>query len=239
MAEMLAKNFTITHAMRSKIASLGSRLLKGDVRQQKQHVKDILDDEPDLVEPTLLLLQRGLMYDFLGNIKRRLPTACTKSFLVPLRTMTKFVVTHSFLSLSDLKTIRKRAASDKVNILERIFCFGTRHDREDPITEHNEDAFLTEMECRHTAAGEPLQGLKMSGQAIDWGLAVATAWPTPRVRACRPSHMCSIARARSRWFCARGGVPSTQVFPRACGFPASRFAQEGGGGPRSSRHSRS
>lgn len=142
MSDRMSKNFTITHAMRSKFASLGSRLLKGVVKSQKQHIKEILDDEPDLVEPTLLLLQSGLMCDFLGNIKRRLPSSCTKIFLVPVCTMTKFVVSHSILSLSGLKGIRKQASQEKLDILERLFCFGTRLDREDPITDHNEDALL-------------------------------------------------------------------------------------------------
>lgn len=168
MADSIAKNFTITHAMRSKFASLGNRLLKGDTRAQRQQIKDFLDEEPDLVGPTLLLLQSGLMYDFLGNIQRRLPQSCTKLHLVPVRTMTKSIVSHSALSLGELKSLRKESAKDKTNVLEHLFCFAVRLDREAPVVERQEDAFLADMEARHQAAGEPLMTLELGGARVDW-----------------------------------------------------------------------
>ena len=66
--------FTITDAMRSKFNSLGKKLHKGDCKANKMIIKELLDDDEDLVVPTLMLLQSGLMLDlFNANLKRRLP----------------------------------------------------------------------------------------------------------------------------------------------------------------------
>ena len=143
--------FTITDAMRSKFNSLGKKLHKGDCKANKMIIKELLDDDEDLVVPTLMLLQSGLMLDlFNANLKRRLPPCCTKIYLVPVKVMIKCIISRSALTLSELKSSR-RVAGGKV--LEQLFLYATASDRDDPVLEHDEELFTKGMEARHSALG--------------------------------------------------------------------------------------
>ena len=85
--------------MRTKFNSLGKKLERGNVKQNKLLIKELLDDDDELVEPTLLLLQSGLMLDLCRiNLQKRLPTCCTKMALVPVKVQVKCVVAWSNLS---------------------------------------------------------------------------------------------------------------------------------------------
>jgi hypothetical protein len=154
--------------MRSKFNSLGKRLQKGDVRANKQLIKELLDDDDDLVEPTLMLLQSGLMVDlFKSNLQRRLPPCCTKMHLVPVKVQIRCVVAWSSLTVKDLKEIRLAAGKGE-KALEQLFLFGVRLLRDESVDEHDEAKFIEHMSVRHTAAGKPLEGLKVVDNKVDW-----------------------------------------------------------------------
>ena len=162
--------FTVTNSMRTKFNSLGKKLERGNVKQNKLLIKELLDDDDDeLVEPTLLLLQSGLMLDLCRiNLQKRLPTCCTKMALVPVKVQVKCVVAWSNLSLSELKAVRKQAGKNG-KIVEQLFLFATRTEKDDPVLEHDEIAFVEAMELRHVANGSPLQNLVLGpGPAVDW-----------------------------------------------------------------------
>lgn len=158
----------MTNAMRSKFNSLGKKLHRGDVNSNKVQIKELLDDDDDLVVPTLMLLQSGLMLDlFNANLKRRLPPCCTKMYLIPVKVMLKCVVAWSSFTLSEIKQIRK-AAGRESKVLEMLFLFAVRLGRDDPVQEHDEESFVREMEIRHRALGKPLEAIKVNNSLVDW-----------------------------------------------------------------------
>jgi hypothetical protein len=163
-----ASPFTITNAMRTKFNSLGKKLRRGDIKSNKMEIKDLLDDDDESVLPTLMLLQSGLMLDlFKSNLSRRLPPCCTKMSLVPVKVQTKCVVAWGSLTMTDVKLLRKHADKDD-KVLEQLFLFSTRSQRDDAVLEHDEEAFVSSMELRHSALGCPMNKIVMEGNKIDW-----------------------------------------------------------------------
>ena len=163
-----ASPFTITNAMRTKFNSLGKKLHRGDIKANKMQIKDLLDDDDEVVLPTLMLLQSGLMLDlFKSNLSRRLPPCCTKMSLVPVKVQTKCVVAWGTLTMTDIKLLRKHAAKDE-KVLEQFFLFSTRCQGDDAVLEHDESTFVNEMELRHSALGSPLTKIQLEDNKVDW-----------------------------------------------------------------------
>lgn len=164
-----ASPFTITNAMRTKFKnSLGKKLHRGDIKANRMQIKDLLDDDDEVVLPTLMLLQSGLMLDlFKSNLSRRLPPCCTKMSLVLVKVQTKCVVAWGTLTMTDIKLLRKHAAKDE-KVLEQFFLFSTRCQGDDAVLEHDESTFVNEMELRHSALGSPLTEIQLEDNKVDW-----------------------------------------------------------------------
>ena len=172
---MVSSSFSVSHATRVRLNSLGKKLQKVELRAKKEMVKKFLNEHEELVEPTLLLLESGLVQDLVNQtLMKKIPACATKLSLTPVGIQERLVKGWSNMTPELLKSVRK---SSSENVLEKLFLFAIRKKGTDKLWEHDEATFIKDCQTVAVALHEPLKNVVVTDDGIvDWSACGAFAW---------------------------------------------------------------